>query len=141
MQIRIVVMNDGRIEQTGTPLELYRTPHNLFVAGFIGAPKMNFITGPEAKRLGAETLGLRPEHIYLSGTEGEWPATVSMVEHLGADSFVHADADDIGALVIRDRGDSALRTGDRIQLRPDQEFAHRFNAQGQRITTPHGSQD
>ncbi len=138
---RIVVLNDGRIEQTGTPLELYRTPSNLFVAGFIGAPKMNFTTGVEAQRLGAETLGIRPEHVHLSADEGEWPAIVSMVEHLGADSFVHVDAGGQGTLVIRAQADTTLKPGDRVTLRPDPDFIHRFDARGISITPGNGSQD
>ncbi|MCA3454070.1 MAG: ABC transporter ATP-binding protein, partial [Rhodobacter sp.] len=66
MADKIVVVNQGRIEQVGSPLDLYRAPANLFVAGFIGSPKMNLIGGPEAARHGAVTMGLRPEHIDLS---------------------------------------------------------------------------
>ena len=66
MADKIVVLQDGRIEQVGSPLELYHTPKNKFVAGFIGSPKMNLIEGIEAKKLNASTIGIRPEHIYLS---------------------------------------------------------------------------
>ncbi|MCA3557694.1 MAG: ABC transporter ATP-binding protein [Rhodobacter sp.] len=83
MADKIVVLNQGRIEQVGSPLDLYRSPANLFVAGFIGSPKMNLIGGPEAARHGAVTMGLRPEHIDLSTSDGTWRGTVGMSEHLG----------------------------------------------------------
>ena len=65
MADKIVVLHAGRIEQVGTPLELYRTPANLFVAGFIGSPKMNFVEGKDAAEHDAHTIGVRPEHIRL----------------------------------------------------------------------------
>ena len=77
MADKIVVLRAGHIEQVGSPLELYRAPRNLFVAGFIGSPRMNLITGPEALRHGAPTIGIRPEHITVSATEGEWSGTVA----------------------------------------------------------------
>ena len=60
---KIVVLRDGVIEQVGSPLELYNNPLNLFVAGFIGSPKMNIVDGAHADELGAHTIGIRPEHI------------------------------------------------------------------------------
>ncbi|MDB5587486.1 MAG: ugpC, partial [Devosia sp.] len=63
MADRIVVLNAGNVEQFGTPMELYRTPANRFVAGFIGSPKMNFVDGAEAAKYGAAAIGARPEHI------------------------------------------------------------------------------
>src|SRR6201991_1770986 len=77
MADRIVVLNAGRIEQFGTPLELYKTPANRFVAGFIGSPKMNFADGAEADKYAAHTIGVRPEHIALSraAVPGAWRGT------------------------------------------------------------------
>src|SRR5216684_166180 len=74
MADRIVVLNAGRIEQYGSPLDLYERPANLFVAGFIGSPKMNFVSGEAAGEPGVATLGIRPEHLRI-GKEGEggWP--------------------------------------------------------------------
>src|SRR5882724_4895056 len=66
MADRIVVLNRGNIEQVGSPLELYNKPNSLFVAGFIGSPKMNFISGEPAVKYKAPTIGVRPEHIALS---------------------------------------------------------------------------
>ena len=68
MADKIVVLNAGNIEQVGSPLELYRSPRNLFVAGFIGSPKMNLIEGAEAAKYGAQTIGIRPEHVGISTT-------------------------------------------------------------------------
>ncbi len=86
----------GRIEQYGTPLELYERPANLFVAGFIGSPRMNFVAGKAAEPHGAATIGVRPEHI-AAGREGEgWAGTVSVAEHLGSDTFLYVDVPEIG---------------------------------------------
>ena len=63
MADKIVVLNAGNIEQVGSPMELYKTPKNLFVAGFIGSPKMNLIEGAPAAKHGAKTIGVRPEHL------------------------------------------------------------------------------
>ena len=87
MADKIVVLRDGVVEQVGTPMELYYKPHNLFVAGFIGSPKMNIIQGSEAEKYGANTIGVRPEHIAIAGDEGVWEGTVGVVEKLGSDTF------------------------------------------------------
>src|SRR5215510_15848499 len=68
MADKIVVLNAGNVEQVGAPLELYRNPANLFVAGFIGSPRMNFLEGAEADKRKAKTIGIRPEHISVSTT-------------------------------------------------------------------------
>jgi multiple sugar transport system ATP-binding protein len=88
MADKIVVLRAGNIEQVGSPLELYRTPRNTFVAGFIGSPKMNLIGGKAAADHGATTIGIRPEHVDVS-TESHWPGTVGVSEHLGSDTFFH----------------------------------------------------
>ena len=96
MADKIVVLNAGQIEQYGSPLELYEHPANLFVAGFIGSPKMNFVSGEAAGEHGAATIGVRPEHLKI-GKEGEgWPGTVSVAEHLGSDTFLYVDAGKLG---------------------------------------------
>ncbi|TIW45958.1 MAG: ABC transporter ATP-binding protein, partial [Mesorhizobium sp.] len=89
MADKIVVLNAGNIEQVGSPMELYKTPKNLFVAGFIGSPKMNLIEGAPAAKHGAKTVGIRPEHMNISKTSGEWKATVGVAEHLGSDTLLH----------------------------------------------------
>ena len=130
---RIVVMNAGRIEQVGTPMDLYREPQNLFVAGFIGAPKMNFVQGPEAEARGAATLGIRPEHLRIADNEDAWSGTVTAVEHLGSDTFVYVDAAGIGALTLRADAETAVRAGDEIKLSPDPSMIHKFDKVGSRI--------
>jgi multiple sugar transport system ATP-binding protein len=130
MADRIVVLNGGRIEQFGAPLELYDRPANLFVAGFIGSPRMNFIKGAEAQRLGADTIGVRPEHLKASRDGEGWAGTVVVAEHLGSDTFLHVDVPDIGNLTARSVGELGLTTGDRVKLQPDPGRIHRFDRDG-----------
>jgi len=127
MADKIVVLNAGRIEQVGSPLELYRNPRNLFVAGFIGSPKMNFITGAEAARHDARTIGIRPEHLVVG--DGPWEGTVGLSEHLGSDSYLKVAVEGIGTLTVRAPGEVAARHGDRIRLAPAGKI-HRFDDEG-----------
>ncbi|KUJ81333.1 ABC transporter ATP-binding protein [Ruegeria profundi] len=134
MADKIVVLQAGVIEQVGSPLELYRTPRNLFVAGFIGSPKMNFIEGPEAAKHGAHTIGIRPEHIAVSESEGDWSGVVSVSEHLGSDTFFHIHETGLAeTITVRADGEVGFRHGDRIHLTPRADVIHRFNAKGLRI--------
>ena len=94
---RIVVLRDGKIEQVGTPLALYNRPANVFVAGFIGSPRMNLITGPEAARLEATTIGVRPEHLQIV-TDGGWEGVVGLSEHLGSDTFLKVTTEAAGVI-------------------------------------------
>ena len=132
MADKIVVLQAGRIEQVGSPLELYRTPANLFVAGFIGSPKMNFIEGAEAARQGAHTIGIRPEHVAVSREAGTWQGRVGVSEHLGSDTFLHVTTEH-GLLNVRAGGEVDLHHGDTVWLTPDMAQLHRFDAQGQAI--------
>ncbi len=91
MADKIVVLRAGNIEQVGSPLELYRAPRNLFVAGFIGSPKMNLIDGAAAAEYGAHTIGIRPEHIAVSPDHGKWRGRVGVSEHLGSDTFFYVE--------------------------------------------------
>src|ERR1700729_1828134 len=110
MADKIVVLNAGNVEQYGSPLELYEHPANLFVAGFIGAPKMNFVSGGAAAKYGAPPIGIRPEHLKI-GKEGEgWPGTVSVAEHLGSDTFLYVDAGELGTLTCRNFGELNVKT-------------------------------
>ena len=134
MADKIVVLQAGVIEQVGSPLELYHTPRNTFVAGFIGSPKMNLISGPEAAKHGAHTIGIRPEHIDVSTTEGTWSGVVKVSEHLGSDTFFHVyDTGLTEMMTVRARGEVGLRHGDRVFLTPREESLHRFDANGLRI--------
>src|ERR1700677_4024422 len=91
MADKIVVLNAGGIEQYGSPLELYERPANLFVAGFIGSPKMNFVSDEAASQYGAATIGIRPEHLKIGKENEGWPGTVSVAEHLGTDRLLYVD--------------------------------------------------
>ena len=134
MADKIVVLQAGVIEQVGSPLELYRTPRNIFVAGFIGSPRMNFLTGEEASKRNAHTVGIRPEHITPSGTEGDWKGTVGVAEHLGSDTFFHVHLEGREEpMTVRAGGEVSLHPGNTIYLTPDEAQIHRFDAQGMRI--------
>ncbi len=127
---KIVVLNEGRIEQVGHPLELYRRPANRFVAGFIGSPKMNFVSGEAAAAFGAAEIGIRPEHIALSRDNGTWRGVVSHAEHLGSDTFVYIEVEDIGLLTVRTLGETICQPGEDFYLTPNTEALHRFDASG-----------
>ena len=127
MADKIVVLNAGRIEQVGAPLELYNVPRNLFVAGFIGSPRMNLIEGTEAAKHKAHTIGIRPEHITVGDGPGE--GVVGLSEHLGSDCFLKVSVDGIGILTVRAPGQVDARHGDRIRLAPAGKI-HRFDANG-----------
>jgi sn-glycerol 3-phosphate transport system ATP-binding protein len=159
---RLTVMNDGVVEQTGTPLEVYERPASTFVAGFIGSPAMNLLdaeispdgaavtTGttrlalpaPRPERAGrAVTLGLRPEHLHLSepgqqpeGDRGLALETV-LVEALGADTVVHGRLLGSGRdLTARLPGTARARAGDRLPLTIGPAHLHLFDpADGRRI--------
>ena len=134
MADKIVVLQAGVIEQVGTPLELYRTPRNKFVAGFIGSPKMNLIEGAEAERLGAATIGIRPEHLSLSTKSGDWKGTVGVSEHLGSDTFLHVSIDGFEeAVSVRISGEVDVHFGDTVYLTPQADLIHKFDKQGLRM--------
>ena len=134
MADKIVVLQAGVIEQVGSPLELYRAPRNKFVAGFIGSPKMNFIEGELAKKHGAETIGVRPEHIAASATDGAWKGVVGVSEHLGSDTFLHVHGTGLAdTITVRVGGEFDLHHGDTVYLTPEEDKIHRFDAKGLRI--------
>ncbi len=153
---KIVVMRDGRIEQTGSPLDLYDCPANQFVAGFIGSPSMNFLPGTLVRSAGkaqvrlsdgtlldaplqsggtdgqAVVYGTRPEHLTLTDSIGI-PAKVVVMEPTGMDTFVSCrhDGTELCA-VFRERHDFA--PGSTVYLQPDLQRAHLFDAAtGQRL--------
>ncbi|MGR3199989.1 MAG: ABC transporter ATP-binding protein, partial [Paracoccus sp. (in: a-proteobacteria)] len=134
MADKIVVLQAGRIEQVGSPMELYRAPRNLFVAGFIGSPRMNLIDGPAAAEYDAKTIGVRPEHIAVSGTEGKWKGRIGVSEHLGSDTFFYVEDTGLAeTITVRAGGDIDLHHGDTVWLSPDIAQMHRFDANGDRI--------
>src|SRR3569833_2591783 len=119
MADKIVVLNAGNIEQFGTPMELYRSPANRFVAGFIGSPKMNNVDGAEAAKHGAHSIGVRPEHLAASTTAGSWKGKVAVAEHLGSDTFLHVNINGLGLLTARAEGEKQIGHGDDVWLTPD----------------------
>jgi multiple sugar transport system ATP-binding protein len=151
---RIVVMNDRKIEQIGTPMEIYGRPATEFVARFVGSPPMNFlpvtVAGQDGRALlllasGAQLhtnialaglpsgqpmrLGIRAEAIRLDG-EGALPAKVEVVERLGDRTHLHVRLADGSPLVAEDIGLSRAAPGDDVTLRVDSDQAHLFDAQG-----------
>ncbi|MEC7193710.1 MAG: ATP-binding cassette domain-containing protein, partial [SAR324 cluster bacterium] len=134
MADKIVVLDQGNIEQVGSPLELYRAPDNLFVAGFIGAPKMNFLTGGEASRYNATTIGVRPEHVQISTSSGLWTGKVGVSEHLGSDTFLHVNVEgQQSPLTVRADGEVQLNYGDTVYLSPEEDKVHKFDNNGKAI--------
>jgi multiple sugar transport system ATP-binding protein len=135
MADKIVVLNAGQIEQYGSPLELYERPANIFVAGFIGSPKMNFISGDVARQHGVTTIGVRPEHLRIDSQKQGWQGTVSVAEHLGSDTFLYVDAKQLGTLTVRYVGELDLAAGDEVWLSPDPARIHRFAEDGTSMLT------
>ncbi|UWQ94607.1 ABC transporter ATP-binding protein [Rhodobacteraceae bacterium M385] len=134
MADKIVVLRAGHIEQVGSPLDLYRSPRNTFVAGFIGSPKMNLIEGAAAAEHGVHTIGIRPEHIDVSMTEGKWQGTVGVAEHLGSDTFIHIHGiEGCDPMTVRADGEMSVKHGDTVYLTPQDKHLHRFGADGLRI--------
>jgi multiple sugar transport system ATP-binding protein len=149
MADKIVVMRDGIVEQTGSPLEVYDRPANQFVAGFIGSPAMNFLracSGGPRQRAGRVPDGMslplpasagggrqkviygtRPEHIELAAGDEGVATEVVVVEPTGADTQVFTKMAGVEvASVFRDR--HAFKPGQMIRLRPDPSRAHLFDA-------------
>jgi multiple sugar transport system ATP-binding protein len=161
----IVVLNGGLIEQVGTPLDLYHRPRNLFVAGFIGSPRMNFLqatvdrsgesgttvalTGGAKLEVPAAasgrlspgesvSLGVRPEHVSL-GERGTFRGEVLVIERLGSAAFVHVAVEG-GAMVTVQAGDEVpLRPHDRVSVEVNAEAVHLFDALG--LAVPRGRRD
>jgi multiple sugar transport system ATP-binding protein len=148
MADKIVVMHDGKVEQIGTPLDLYDRPQNLFVAGFIGSPAMNLLKGtirangsaafevpseiglplmnvPSSWNGRTAIYGVRPEHFTLADDGA--PASVQVVEPTGSELQVTATMGDTAVIAIfRER--HKLKPGDIIRLKPDPNLVHLFDA-------------
>ncbi|KQW41676.1 MULTISPECIES: ABC transporter ATP-binding protein [Pseudomonas] len=152
---KIVVLNGGRIEQVGSPRELYERPVSRFVAGFLGSPRMNFLCAflhapgetsqveslvlgrtflPfDSSGLAANTqlsLGIRPEHISLKAAQGPAGLVVSGVEYLGSETYVHLDTGQDDPMVCRCEVNAGWRVGDRVELQLDIDNLHVFDAHG-----------
>ena len=152
---RIVVFNHGRIEQVGAPIELYDAPANRFVAGFIGAPAMNFVpaviespdVGEQQVRFGPVllptghlrdvppgpvTLGVRPEHLSVAPTpESDFRGRVEIVEKLGAESLAHLQTEfSADPITIRISTAQGIQPGDEVPIRVERERFHLFGTTG-----------
>ena len=159
---RIVVLRAGRIEQIGTPLDLYNTPANLFVAGFIGAPRMNLLpvkvrsakadeivvegssgvgatlAGDSARLQPGDdaTLGIRPHHIAISGDGQDGvEAQVTLVEALGSETVVHMEIAGNQKLIAVLSGQRLETKGGAIRLHLDPERTHLFDRSGLRVSS------
>lgn len=150
MADKIVVLRDGRVEQVGVPLELYNRPANRFVAGFIGSPRMNFLSasvvdaaedrisltapGMPVINIGVSgtvkgagvTLGVRPEHLSPS-TEG-WPLEVEVVEQLGGASYLYGRLPSGDRLVVSEAGQTRARPGETIRVSAAERDLHVFSS-------------
>jgi multiple sugar transport system ATP-binding protein len=156
---KIVVLQGGVVEQVGSPLELYHHPNNLFVAGFIGSPKMNFmsvqtvgvqdsgttvrlpgdatVTVPvQPKTLSAgdrATLGIRPEHLRVDEHNATLMGEVLVVERLGGETYLYVKIAGGDTFVVQADGDSRAKVRDRVPIHIDGDLCHLFNADGQAV--------
>jgi multiple sugar transport system ATP-binding protein len=156
MADKIVVLSAGHIEQVGSPLELYHRPKNLFVAGFIGSPRMNFlevqarpanggaeVTLPGGATLtlqgniaaaGKMTLGLRPEHASATGDgEAVLDATVKLAEHLGSETLFFVALADGSEIAVKADGLAAQKPGDAMRIGFPTRACHLFDAEGRAV--------
>jgi ABC-type sugar transport system ATPase subunit len=143
MADKIVVLRAGRIEQVGTPQALYDTPDNVFVAGFIGSPRMNFMPAAAAQQdaalraampASAAQVGVRPEH-WLPGSAGDGLAiTVMGSEYLGAQRLVQGRLGDGTKVELLMEGGAQPVAGALIHMTPQPQRWHAFDSTGQRIT-------
>ena len=129
---QIVVLNKGIIEQVGSPMELYLRPRTLFVAGFIGSPRMNLVSGAAAQTFNATTVGIRPEHLDVceNAGDGDWQGKVLLAERLGSDTFLHIDVPEIGRIIARAAGEASFAAQHTVGLSLRHELLHRFDASG-----------
>jgi multiple sugar transport system ATP-binding protein len=146
---RIAVFHKGHIEQLGAPMELYNRPANEFVAGFIGAPRINLVDRPPAhggapahrslweqlstgRAAAAQRIGLRPEHLQVVPAGQGVPATVVLAEHLGDTSILHLRIDGLAEMVNAKVGPEQLHcnTGQSVGLVPNTRWALAYGADG-----------
>ncbi len=130
---RICVLRDGLVEQVGTPAELYAKPNSVFVAGFIGSPKMNFLTGKFAEQFQCTTLGIRSEHLTIDNANPVWKGEVVHFENLGSDNYIFIDIGSTEPIIVREDGTFKADLGAKIGISPQQHNLHRFDANGKPI--------
>ena len=152
---KIVVLNGGRVEQVGSPRELYERPASRFVAGFLGSPRMNFLPARlqtpgetslvdtlvwgitplpfDSSNLATGTqlsLGIRPEHVSLKAADGAAGVVVTAVEYLGSETYVHLETGQDEPLICRCEVSAGWQAGDRVELQLDIDNLHLFDADG-----------
>ena len=139
MADKIVVLRAGRIEQVGSPLTLYNTPANTFVAGFIGSPRMNLVPTAVAASGGARlpladahTIGIRPEHARLA-TDGPLRVKITQVEQMGGSSLLHGQLTDDLPFELILAGQTEVKRGDTIGVALPAEHLHSFDRDGLRL--------
>ena len=130
---KIVVLNQGAIEQVGSPMELYNRPANLFVAGFIGSPQMNLIDASRIGDASAKTVGIRPEHLSVNPESGRWKGRVLHAEHLGADTILYLDSEEAGLITVRLFGEHRFTADDLLYASPDEGRIYRFGPDGRTL--------
>jgi len=143
MADQIVVLNEGRVEQIGAPLDLYHRPSSIFVAGFIGSPAMNFFDADTARPLkglsvhpGASRIGIRPEHLTVTkASRGHMDVTVRVKESLGGESYLYTKTARGDDLVVKTDGDEPTEAGATVGLRISAERLHQFDAGGSALFT------
>ena len=144
---RIVVLDSGSISQLGSPKDLYENPGNLFVAKFIGSPRMNVFSFQSVKNLFAigdkfngefdsiSYVGIRAEHISISEPgKGHTEATIDIIEYLGADIFIVASTKELEDIRVRFVGSKNFDIGAKISLKFDLSRLHFFNENGKRVS-------
>ena len=144
---RIVVLRDGKIEQVGTPLALYNRPANVFVAGFIGSPRMNFFPAEVLRQsagslplpANAHTVGLRPEHVLL-GEAGPLEYRVQQVEQMGSTSLLRgtlagsaSESQTPAHFEVVSNGQTSIKAGQTVRLSMPPAALHFFDEQGVRL--------
>jgi ABC-type sugar transport system ATPase subunit len=129
---RIVVLNGGKVEQVGTPLDLYHRPANIFVAQFIGSPAMNIVDAHLLPNppVGAAKAGIRPEHLSMvSVGTGDFSGIASITEYLGETTQVYMQAG-YSEIIVTLNGDAEVKRGEKICLLARPDRTHFFDADG-----------
>ena len=133
---RVVVLRDGMIEQVGTPLELYDSPANRFVAQFIGMPQMNVLPANQFSHTGnAHEVGVRPEHLVLTNDPqmGKLRGTIELIEALGNETLVHVNLGNNTLLIVRQYERTTHQLGDAVGIQFDPQHLHYFDANGKSL--------
>ncbi len=129
---KIVVLRDGRVEQVGSPMELYNDPANRFVAGFLGSPAMNFVAADALGGPKGQVIGIRPEYLRIHEA-GRISGRVTHVEKLGSDTNVIVEAEGANMITVRLFGQHDIAPESGIRLDFDDGDALRFDAEGRRV--------